>query len=367
MDTGKDFIIEYFYSDNIFRPFKNLTHKKQMPSGSRKHLFSPNKNEVMQAIIISEKEKLEYRDDVPMPEAPIGECLVRVKAAALNHRDVWILQGQYAKIVLPAIVGSDGAGEYEGRGVLINPSIGWGDNPAIQAKGYQILGMPQSGTLADWVAVPRQQLYELPPHLSWEEAAALPLAGLTAFRAVFTKGQIRPGDKVLVTGIGGGVALFAMQFAVAVGASVYVSSGSDEKIEKARALGAAGGVNYRSENWSKILLEQSGGFDLVIDGAAGEGLAQVLKCCNAGARVAVYGGGQGVVPALSPQLLFWKQISILGTSMGTDREFAEMLDFVNRHQIKPVIDSRYSLKEGAAAFQRMKEGRQFGKIILLPE
>lgn len=321
----------------------------------------------MQAIIITEKEKLEYRDDIALPEVREGVCLVRIKAAALNHRDVWILQGQYAKIVLPAIVGSDGAGEYEGRGVLINPSIGWGDNPSIQAKDYQILGMPGSGTLAEWVTVPRQQLYDLPSHLSWEEAAALPLAGLTAFRAVFSKGQIQPGDKVLVTGIGGGVALFAMQFAVALGAEVFVSSSSDEKLDKARALGAVGGANYRYEDWSKSLHEQSGGFDLVVDGAAGEGLAQVLKCCNAGARVVVYGGGQGVLPALSPQLLFWKQISIFGTSMGTDREFADMLNFVERHQIKPVIDSRYSFKDGAAAFQRMREGRQFGKIILLPE
>lgn len=321
----------------------------------------------MQAIIIAEKEKLEYRDDTPLPEAREGECLVRIKAAALNHRDVWILRGQYAKIVLPAIVGSDGAGEHEGRGVLINPSMGWGDNPAIQAPGYQILGMPKNGTLAEWVVAPRQQLYERPPHLSWEEAAALPLAGLTAFRAVFSKGQIRPGDKVLITGIGGGVALFAMQFAVAVGAEVFVTSGSDEKLDKARVLGAAGGANYRHEDWSKTLHEQSGGFDLVIDGAAGEGLTQVLKCCNAGARVVVYGGGQGVVPALSPQLLFWKQISILGTSMGTDREFADMLNFVKRHQIKPVIDSRYAFRDAAAAFQRMREGRQFGKVILLPE
>lgn len=324
----------------------------------------PNKHPFMKAFILADKEKVEFREDIPKPVAQAGEVLVQIRAAALNHRDVWISKGLYPGIVFPSILGSDGAGICEGREVVINPSIGWGANPAIQAKDYQILGMPRYGTLAEWSAIPAAQIYDKPAHLSMEEAAAIPLAGLTAYRAVFSKGQLTAGQKVLVTGIGGGVALWAMQLALAGGAEVYVTSGHDAKLHKAKVLGAHGGVNYRESDWAKTLRQQAGSFDLVIDGAGGEGLAQVLGCCAPGARVVVYGGGRGAVPQLSPQLLFWKQISILGTSMGTDAEFAALLEMVSRCQIKPVVDSVFALEDTAAAFARMAAGEQFGKIVI---
>lgn len=330
-------------------------------------LISPEKGEVMQALVFTQEKILEFVPDMAAPEPGVGECLIRIKAAALNHRDVWITKGLYPGIVLPAVLGSECMGLHGDKEVVINPSMGWGSNPAIQAKGYQILGMPRNGTFAGYLTIPAEQIYDKPPHLSPEEAAAFPLTGLTAFRAVFTKGGVAAGQTVLVTGIGGGVALLAMQFAMAAGARVFVSSGSDEKIERARNLGALAGANYRQPDWVKTLQKEAGGFDLVIDGAGGEGLGQLLKGCNPGARVVVYGGGQGAVPNFSPQAIFWKQISILGTSMGSDQEFAGMLDFINRHQIRPVIDSVFSLRDGAAAFRRMADGLQFGKIILLPE
>ncbi len=352
-----------FSSEMIEFLSTNVTHL--LPSDG-KTITLPNNQPNMKAFILSDKEKVEFRNDIPQPVAQAGEALVQLHAAALNHRDVWISKGLYPGIAFPTILGSDGAGVCEGREVVINPSIGWGKNPAIQSKDYQILGMPKHGTLAEWTVVPQSQIYDKPAHLNMDEAAAIPLAGLTAYRAVFSKGGLNAGQKVLVTGIGGGVALWAVQLALAAGAEVFVTSGHDAKLNKAQALGARGGVNYKETDWAKTLRQQAGGFDLVIDGAGGEGLAQVLAICLPGAKVVVYGGGRGVVPQLSPQLLFWKQISILGTSMGNDAEFAALMEMVVRHQIRPVVDSVFPLEDTAAAFAKMAAGEQFGKIIIRP-
>ncbi len=286
-------------------------------------------------------------------------------AAALNRRDWWITQGQYSKIELPVILGSDGAGvDPEGKAVVLYPAFEWGDNPAAQGKNFHILGLPESGTFAEQICVPRSNLAPMPAHLSWEQAAALPLAGLTAYRTLFTRCGLQPGERVLVTGIGGGVALMAMQFALAAGAEVFVTSGSDEKIEQAVLLGAGGGANYRQESWDKDLKATVGGFDVVIDSAGGDGFALLPGLCNPGARIGIYGGSLGKINGLSPQILYWKQISILGSTMGTPEEFAQMLDFVSRHQIVPVVDSVFPLSEGNAALQRLAEGEQFGKVVL---
>lgn len=318
----------------------------------------------MKAIVLKEKGAPVQYTDFPDPEPAEGEVVVDLKAAALNHRDVWITKGMYPGIQTPGILGSDGAGLHEGRACLINPNIGWGDKRAYQRKDYSILGMPKHGTMAEKVAVHGDRLHDKPEHLSWEEAAALPLGGLTAYRAVFTRGQLQSGDKVLISGVGGGVALFAFQFALAAGAEVYVTSSSEKKIEQAVAMGAKGGANYREEGWHKQLQQASGGFDVVVDSAGGPGFALFPKICRFGARIVTYGGTQGKVPGFSPQLIFWKQISILGTSMGSDEEFAQMVAFVNQHELKPVVDRTYPLTEATAAFQRMDEGQQFGKIVL---
>jgi NADPH:quinone reductase-like Zn-dependent oxidoreductase len=318
----------------------------------------------MKALVLEgEKQALQYKEMDNL--SPKNEkVVVNVKAAALNHRDVYVTQGLYPGIVFPIILGSDGAGFYNGREVIINPSLNWGKNPGYQQKDYKILGLPDNGTFAEQALVPENKIYAKPAHLSFEQAAALPLAGLTAYRALFTKCQLQKGEKVLISGVGGGVALFACQFAIATGAEVYVTSGAEEKLSKAVELGAKGGANYKSDDWPKELIKQAGGFDVIIDSAAGEGFGSFLKVANPGCRIAIYGGTRGKIQNLSPQILFWKQISIFGTTMGNDDDFKNMLDYVNQHQIIPVVDSVFDLKDGNAAFERMAKGLQFGKIVL---
>ncbi len=319
----------------------------------------------MHALVLEAKDQAPIHKSVADPTPAENEVVVQLKAAALNHRDVYITQSLYPKISYPVILGSDGAGLVGDREVLINPSLSWGDNPNVQAEDYSILGMPSNGTFAEQVVVPTSQIYDKPGHLSFAEAAALPLAGLTAYRALFTKCQLQVGERVLISGVGGGVALFAMQFAVALGAEVFVTSGSEAKIEKAIVLGAKGGVNYKAEQWHKALLAKAGGgFDVVIDSAGGAGFANFPKICNPGGRIAFYGGTRGNIQNLNPQIIFWKQLSIFGSTMGNDEDFRGMLDLVNTHRIQPVIDQVFPLREGVAALDRMDQGLQFGKIVL---
>lgn len=318
----------------------------------------------MKALLLTQPDAPLLYTEVAMPQPAEGEVLVQLQAAALNRRDWWITQGKYPGIIYPIILGSDGVGIAEDREVIINPAIDWGSAPAYPSKAFQILGLPKNGTFAEWVAVPQRQLYDKPPHLSMEQAAALPLAGLTAYRALFSKGQLQRGEKVLISGAGGGVALFAFQFAIAAGAEVWVTSGSEAKIERAIAMGASGGANYRDADWHKNLQTQSGGFDVIVDGAGGDGFAGFPKICKPGARIVTYGGTLGAVSGLSPQPVFWKHLSILGTSMGNDQEFADMLEFVNQHKIIPVVDRVFPLSKGLEAISQMSDSKQFGKLVL---
>ncbi len=320
----------------------------------------------MKALLLKGKDEPLVLEQVADPQPAEGQAVVQLKAAALNHRDVFITQGLYPGIQYPVILGSDGAGTVEGREVIISPGKNWGDDPRCQSKAYQILGLPENGAFAEQVAVDRSQLVDKPAHLSWEEAAALPLAGLTAFRALFTRGQLQGGERVLISGAGGGVALFALQFALAADAEVYVTSGSEEKLQKATQIGAKGGVNYRNPDWGKQLKSEAGGFDLVIDSAGGDGFREFLKVINPAGRIVVYGGTQGAINQLSPQILFWKQIDIRGSTMGTPEEFREMAAFVDRCRLRPIVDSVYPISRGQEAFDRMAQGRQFGKIVIDP-
>ena len=318
----------------------------------------------MKALVLKAKEEdLEY-EDFENPCAKEGEAIVALKAAALNHRDVWISKGLYPGITYPAILGSDGCGIYEGREVIINPSINWGDNEAYQSEAYHILGLPTRGTFAEFVKVGKDKIFDKPAHLTAVQAAALPLSGLTAYRALFTKCALQTGEKILISGVGGGVALFACQFAIAAGAEVYVSSSSEAKIEQAIAMGAKAGANYKEANWAKNFAKETGGFDVIIDSAAGDGFMDLVKLCKAGGRIAFYGGTRGNITQLNPQVIFWKQISIFGTTMGSDKEFEAMLSFVEQHNIVPVVDTVYDLADGNTAFEKMDKGLQFGKIVL---
>jgi zinc-binding alcohol dehydrogenase/oxidoreductase len=314
---------------------------------------------------------------VPDPSAGPGEVVVRLRAAALNHRDVWIKLGQYAGLKFPCIPGSDGAGMVEsvgagvdaawlGREVILYPGLDWGRRESAQGEGFSILGLPRDGTLAEKIAVPAASLAPRPAHLTWEEAAALPLAGLTAHRALFSRAGLKPDDRVLITGIGGGVALFALQLAVAQGAEVFVTSGSAEKLSRAVALGAKGGANYKEEGWAAALAGAHGPFDVIVDSVGGEGFNDLIELAAPGGRIVFFGATRGNPSGVALRKIFWRQLSLLGSTMGSPCDFAGMLEFTARHRLKPIVSGVFPLARAAEAFALMERGGQFGKIVVTP-
>ncbi len=328
----------------------------------------------MKALVLPAiRQPLVYQD-VQQPIPNKGQVLVQLYAAALNHRDVYIQQGLYAQIKTPITLGSDGAGKVVALGdqvaeewlhedVILLPGIGWKDG-VVQPKDYHILGMPTDGCLAQYVVVDIAQVFQKPIHLSYEEAAALPLAGLTAFRALMVRAQASADDRILISGIGGGVALMAFQMALALGAKVYVTSSSEEKIQQAIDMGAAGGANYTTENWHRVLKDKAGGeFDVTIDSAGGDGFRHLIDIAAPGGRLVFYGGTRGKF-TVSPQRVFWKQLSIMGSTMGSRAEFERLLEFVTSKKLLPVVDSTWALEDGQAAFDYLNEGQQFGKIVV---
>lgn len=327
------------------------------------------------AQIVATKQPVVVRE-VPDPIAAPGQAVVRLKAASLNHRDLWIQLGLYAGIKLPVIPGSDGAGVVEavgsdadkswiGREVIINPSLDWGHDPRAQGPSFRILGLPDSGTFAQQIAIPVGNLAPKPAHLSWDQAAALPLAGLTAWRALFTRAQLKAGEKVLITGVGGGAALFALQFAVAAGAVVWTTSSSPAKNLRAKSIGAAGGANYRDADWAESLLKASGGpFDVIVDSAGGEGFGKLVELTRPGGRIVFFGATVGNPPGIDLRKCFFRQINLLGTTMGSPVDFAGMTALVAAKGIVPAVDSEYTLADTEKAFRHMESGGQFGKIVL---
>jgi NADPH:quinone reductase-like Zn-dependent oxidoreductase len=319
-------------------------------------------------------QKLSYEEiDKPVPQS--DEVLVRMKYAALNRRDLWITYGLYPGMTLPTILGSDGAGEVIDIGkevtnvnigdlVIINPALHWGANPHYYSSNFSILGMPKAGTFADYTLVPSEQIFLKPEHLSLETAAAMPLGGVTAYRALFTRGHLQPSDTVFIPGIGSGVALFALQMALAHGAKVFVSSSNDQKLALAKKLGASGGVNYRSEDWVKQLKQLMGGADLIIDCVGGSQFNHLLHIAKPGGRIVNFGTTGGPVPELQLPKLFFKHIDIRGTTMGSPQDFQNMLQFISQHQIHPVIDRSYPITEIKEALTYMEKGGNFGKITI---
>jgi len=318
-------------------------------------------------------------ENVQDPVAGPGEAVVRLKAAALNHRDVWIRSGTGAYaggFKQRVILGSDGAGEVVsvgsggaaslvGQAVVINPSLDWGEVDLAQGPSFRILGLPDDGTYAQMVRVPVTNIHQKPAGLSFEEAAAIPLAALTAYRAVASRARVQKGETVLVTGIGGGVSTFALQIAAHLGARVLVTSGSDAKLARARELGAAGGANYRTQDWAREIVELSGGGpDVVIDSVGGETFAKCVEILKPGGRIASFGATTGAVKDFVLRNLFWKQATLLGTTMGSPREFAAMLELFGQGGLRPVVDKTFPLADAAAAHRRMEEAGQFGKIVL---
>ncbi|MBX2840615.1 MAG: zinc-binding dehydrogenase [Flammeovirgaceae bacterium] len=329
----------------------------------------------MRAIILNRLHEPPDFAEAKIPEITDSEVLVKLKAAALNHRDVWVQKGLYPGMKLPCILGSDGAGTVEKVGrfvsnewfekeVIINPGLNWGENALVAGKEFNILGMPKDGCFAEYVKIDQKYLYEKPLHLNFAEAAAIPLAGVTAYRALFTQSNLKKGEKVLITGIGGGVAIQTLLFARVLGCEVYVTSGSDEKIRKAVSLGATGGINYKLENWHKALFKEAGNFDVIIDSAGGENFGKLIDLAAPAGRITFYGGTSGNIGNIIPSKVFFKQLTIKGTTMGSSEDFQLMVDFVNQNKIKPVIDQVFPIKETEAALTKMENGDQFGKIVV---
>ena len=225
--------------------------------------------------------------------------------------------------------------------------------------------MPDPGTFAEYLCVPACHVFPKPTHLSWEQAAAIPLAGLTAWRALMTQGAAQPGETVLVTGIGGGVATFALKWAVALGARVFVTSSDPAKLEHARLMGAAGGVNYRDSDWARQLTDLSGGVDIVVDGTGGSTFPGCCSVLRPGGRLVIYGATAGNPPiGLEMARLFFRQVQIIGSTMGSPVEFATALRFVVKQRIEPVLDQVFALDQIVAAYHRLLTAQQLGKIVL---
>jgi zinc-binding alcohol dehydrogenase/oxidoreductase len=329
----------------------------------------------MKAIVLEAADQPLAYKDVEKPTLQPGEALVQVKAAALNRRDYWITVGKYAGIKYPTILGSDGAGivaevgsdadnHWIGKEVIINPGYGWGEHDEYQSDDFKILGLPADGTLAEYVKVGAEFLHPKPAYLTWEQAAAIPLGALTTYRALFTKGRAKKGDRVLITGVGGGTGTFALQLALAAGCQVFVTSGSGEKIERARQLGASAGVNYKAQDWAEQLLQLSGGFDVIVDSALGDGFAKLPDICRPGGRIVIFGGTAGNIPPLNGRKIFWRQLQIIGTMMGNEDDFKGMLELVNEHKIVPVIDEVFPLAKANEAVAKLENSSQFGKIVI---
>jgi zinc-binding alcohol dehydrogenase/oxidoreductase len=249
------------------------------------------------------------------------------------------------------------------RKVIINPNIDWGPDLEVQSGKYTILGMPVDGTFAEYVSVPVDRLHRKPEHLDFLPAAALPLGGLTAHRALFRRGELKTGQNVLISGFGGGVAQFAFLFAQAVGANVYVSSGSDEKIDKALKLGAKGAYNYKKQATYADLWKTKGGFDLVIDSAGGDQINNFIKVLKPRGKIVFYGATNGLPTKLDLYRMFWNQLSLLGSTMGSDHEFSEMLAFVSKHKIRPLVDSIRPFSKIVESFPDITKPNKVGKIV----
>jgi NADPH:quinone reductase-like Zn-dependent oxidoreductase len=319
----------------------------------------------MKALVLNKVKKPLVLQEMSSPKAGRNQVIVKLKAAALNRRDYWITQGLYPGIKCPVILGSDGAGITEqGTEVIINPGYNWGRQQQAQSSDFKILGMPDDGTFAVEIAVPKEQLFAKPEHLSFEQAAALPLAGLTAYRALFVQGQLQGSQTVVITGIGGGVACIALKFAVAAGATVIVTSSSQAKIDKAIANGATAGFLYTTEGYASQVNEQFGPVHLIIDGAGGDGYGELVDMVSAGGTIVSYGITAGPSTKLELRKVYWKQLHLVGSTMGSPDNFAAMLEMVNKHKIEPIIDEVFALSEANKAFEKMNDSSQFGKLVL---
>jgi NADPH:quinone reductase-like Zn-dependent oxidoreductase len=330
-------------------------------------------------------EKLKYQD-VPDPKPGAGDVLVRVKAAALNHLDLFVREGLPGlKLPMPFWSGCDIAGDVVEVGAAV-PDVKVGDRVAVNPnlhcgrceycqKGqhslcvsYGILGEHTHGGLAELVKVDGRKVLTLPDHVKYEDAAAFVLVNMTAWRMLVSQAQLRAGEDLLIIGVGGGVSSTGVQIGKLCGARVWVTSSSDEKLERARALGADEGINYSKDDWVKVIGQKTGrrGVDVVLENVGAATWPGAIRALAKGGRLVTCGGTSGPICETDVRQVFWKQVSIIGSTMSTNAEFTEVMSQLFRGRLKAIVDSVMPLKDGAAAQERLAAGKQFGKIVLIP-
>ena len=330
-------------------------------------------------------DKLEITE-MPEPSAQAGEVLLRVRAAAMNHLDLWARRGMPGiEIPLPHIGGSDIAGEVvssgsgvegvaEGARVAVNPGL-WDGTCEWCLKGqhslcvnYRIIGEHTNGGFAEYVAVPAANLVPVPDNFSFEQAAAVPLVFLTAWRALITQARLRAGESVLILGASGGAASAGIQIAKLAGAYVYAVTSSEEKGAQARELGADETIDRTQEDFSKQVFKLTNrrGVDVVLENTGEKTWEGSLRALARGGRLVTYGGTTGPNGRTNIPLLFWKQIQIIGSTMGTAREFATVMRLVWEGKLRPVVDRVLPLEQIKEAHEILEAGEQFGKIVITP-
>ena len=323
--------------------------------------------------------------DRPAPEPGPGEVRVAIRAAALNHLDIFARNG-IPDVPLPQIPGADGAGVVDAVGpgvhgakpgdrVLLQPGLSCGvcefcrKGEQSQCVQYRILGEHVPGTFAEEVVVPSRNVYPIPEGLSFEQAAAFPLAYQTAWRMIVTRGSVSPGQTVLIHGAGGGVAGAALEIALLRGGRVFATTSGEEKVSRVKAAGAELVIDYAKEDVARVIRDRTDkrGVDVVVDCVGEKTWMTSLKSVVRGGRIVTCGATSGPNPREEIRLIFWKQIAILGSTMSNDEEFRSLLSEISRGRLKPRIDRVFPLSEARAAYGYMEEGRQHGKIILVPD
>lgn len=305
--------------------------------------------------------------EFPDPTARPGWVTVALRASALNWHDVLVRQGRYGS-PLPHIIGADGAGVRTdtGEDVVVLPSLNWGDRDEAPGGGWEILGDHTSGTYAELVSVPAACLAPKPRGLNWAEAAALPLVGVTTYRALFVRGRLQKGESMLVIGAGGGIATMAIALAVAAGVGITVTSSSTDTIEHAVSAGAQGGVLHSEPDWpehARAMSPDNAGFDLILD-PVGRWVESV-RALRPGGRLVVLGANAAQIAPMDVRSFYFGQFDLLGTTMGSSRDFAGLLDMIDRCSVRaPVIDREFPLDRAAEAHEYLERGRTFGKCVL---